>query len=358
METTTETVRTPRRLARADDGRWLGGVAAGLGEYFDLSPAIYRIAFVALALAGGTGILLYVAAWLVIPDASSADGSLADRFLRDHAERPSRAVGLAVLAFVAILALSEARWWPTPGNLWLAGALGVAALIWWKASPRGAGGDPAPSADAAGEAPAHIRLRRRQPLFGLALGSLLAGAGVVALLDATGAWNPDWRLVLAAMVVLTGAFVAGGAAAGLRVAGVAGVGVVLLAALAVAFVVRVPVFGSWGDHTAHPRSAGAVASSYSHGIGDFTVDLSDVPFRRGETHVKAALGIGTLRVLVPRDVTVQVTGRASAGELRLLGHTDSGGSVRHDETRIGAAPRRVLVLDCRVGIGLLVVQRA
>jgi phage shock protein PspC (stress-responsive transcriptional regulator) len=65
---TTETLPQPRRLSRPRDGRWLAGVAAGLGEYFELSPAVYRIAFVALALAGGTGILLYVAAWLVMPE--------------------------------------------------------------------------------------------------------------------------------------------------------------------------------------------------------------------------------------------------------------------------------------------------
>ena len=45
----------PRRLVRVDEGRWLGGVCAGLGRYFDINPLVYRIAFAALALAGGTG---------------------------------------------------------------------------------------------------------------------------------------------------------------------------------------------------------------------------------------------------------------------------------------------------------------
>ena len=76
---TTETIRETRRLTRPRDGRWLGGVAAGLGAYFDLSPAIYRIAFVALSLAGGTGILLYIAAWLVIPEEGQADSIAAAR---------------------------------------------------------------------------------------------------------------------------------------------------------------------------------------------------------------------------------------------------------------------------------------
>ena len=42
------TRRPPRRLVRADDGRWLGGVCAGLGRYFDINPLVYRIAFAAL----------------------------------------------------------------------------------------------------------------------------------------------------------------------------------------------------------------------------------------------------------------------------------------------------------------------
>ena len=56
-----------RRLVRSRDDRWLGGVAGGLGRYFDVNPLVYRIAFAALALVGGTGVLLYLAAWLVIP---------------------------------------------------------------------------------------------------------------------------------------------------------------------------------------------------------------------------------------------------------------------------------------------------
>ena len=46
-------IREARRLTRPREGRWLAGVSAGLGRYFDLSPAVYRIAFVALALAAG-----------------------------------------------------------------------------------------------------------------------------------------------------------------------------------------------------------------------------------------------------------------------------------------------------------------
>ncbi|HKI92587.1 MAG TPA: PspC domain-containing protein [Gaiellaceae bacterium] len=346
---TTDTIRPARRLARPREGRWLGGVAAALGEYFDLSPAIYRVAFVALALAGGTGILLYVAAWLVIPDADE-DSSVAERMLRDHADRPSRAIGLALIAFVAILGLSEARWWPSPGNLWLAVALGIAALVWWGASPRGA----AARHDVAG---VPLPARRRRSLFAVATGTLLAGSGIVALLDATGVWNVDWRIVLGAMVIVTGGLVAAGAAAGLRVVGVAGLGVVLLAALALVLAVRVPVFAGWGDHTAHPTTAAGIASTYEFGVGRYVVDLHDVALPVGETRVKTTLGVGYLLVKVPRDATVEVDGRASVGNVRLLGREDNGGSVHEHVTATGSRPARVLVLDSRIGLGQLEVVR-
>ena len=86
-ETSTYDEAPPRRLVRADEGRWLGGVCAGLGRYFDVNPLIYRIAFAALALAGGTGLLLYVAAWLVIPGERSEE-SVAVEALRRHRNRP------------------------------------------------------------------------------------------------------------------------------------------------------------------------------------------------------------------------------------------------------------------------------
>ena len=58
----------PRKLRRSRSNRWLGGVAGGLAEYFGLHPAVYSVLFVALAFAGGTGILLYIVALLVMSD--------------------------------------------------------------------------------------------------------------------------------------------------------------------------------------------------------------------------------------------------------------------------------------------------
>jgi phage shock protein PspC (stress-responsive transcriptional regulator) len=348
---TTETIREPRRLSRPGDGRWLGGVSSGLGAYFDLSPAIYRIAFVALALAGGTGILLYIAAWLIIP-AEGEDDSIAAAMLKRNHDRPGRAVGLALLAFVAILALSEARFWPSPGNLWLAAAVGGAALVWWQVSPRSS----RPSRGAA-EATTEVTSGARRSLFPLAAGGVLVVVGVVALLDIVGAWNADWRIVLGALVVAIGGLVAAGAATGRSVGAVIGLGLLLGAVLALVAAIRVPVFAGIGDRVEHPASVTQLDSKYELGIGDFNVNLADIALPAGETHVKATLGIGDLTVHVPRNVAVEVDGRAGAGEVVIFGHSDDGTSI-HDHVReAGTVQGRRLVLDAHVGFGRLEVVR-
>src|SRR6266540_858742 len=59
-----------RRLTRRMDNRVIGGVASGLGTYFGVDPVIFRIGFVALTLAGGTGLLIYLLLWALLPAVS------------------------------------------------------------------------------------------------------------------------------------------------------------------------------------------------------------------------------------------------------------------------------------------------
>jgi phage shock protein PspC (stress-responsive transcriptional regulator) len=338
----------PRRLTRSHEGRWLGGVAVGLGRYFDLSPTVYRIAFAALALAGGTGVLLYVAAWLVIPD-EGAEDSIAAQSLKEHRERPWLLVGIALLALGAILALSEAHVWPSPGNLWLAVALGGAAIVWWQVSTR----ERRPA-----EAGAHMEPGpRRRSLLPVAVGLLIVALGVAGLLDATGAASVDWRIVLAGAAIGLGGLVALGWTTGHAVGSVAVLGLGVLAALALALSIRVPVFSGIGDQTDRPATLAALDTRYEHGIGNYRVDLTDVAFPAGRTSVKVTLGIGNLLVRVPFGVTVQADGRASAGDVRLFGQEDHGSAVHEQVVEPGAAANRVLVLDARVGLGELRVER-
>lgn len=54
-------------LRRASGDRWLGGVCGGLAEATGLEAWLWRILFVALLAAGGTGLLLYVVLWIFVP---------------------------------------------------------------------------------------------------------------------------------------------------------------------------------------------------------------------------------------------------------------------------------------------------
>ena len=65
----------------------LAGVCGGLARYFGIHPAFYRVGFVVLALIGGAGILIYLAAALVIPDEGKED-SIASAALRERRDRP------------------------------------------------------------------------------------------------------------------------------------------------------------------------------------------------------------------------------------------------------------------------------
>ena len=60
--------RSPaRQLHLSRTERKIAGVCGGLGQFLDIDPILFRVAFVVLAFAGGVGIVLYIALWLVMP---------------------------------------------------------------------------------------------------------------------------------------------------------------------------------------------------------------------------------------------------------------------------------------------------
>ena len=56
-----------RKLYRSRTDRKLAGVCGGLAQYFNLDATLMRVLFVVLAVLGGSGLLLYVAMWIIIP---------------------------------------------------------------------------------------------------------------------------------------------------------------------------------------------------------------------------------------------------------------------------------------------------
>jgi phage shock protein C len=63
---------SPKKLTRSSSDRMVGGVAAGLAEYFDIDPVIARVGFVIATLMSGAGLVAYLALLIVVPSAEDS----------------------------------------------------------------------------------------------------------------------------------------------------------------------------------------------------------------------------------------------------------------------------------------------
>jgi phage shock protein PspC (stress-responsive transcriptional regulator) len=70
----------PYPLRRPWHGRMFAGVAAGIADHFGIDVTIVRVVLVALTIAGGAGVPLYLAGWLLIPD-EGTDRSIAAEWM-------------------------------------------------------------------------------------------------------------------------------------------------------------------------------------------------------------------------------------------------------------------------------------
>ena len=269
-----------RRLERSSD-RILAGVCGGLGRYFELNPAFFRIGFVVLTLLGGTGLLVYLAAVLVMPDEGN-ERSLAEQALAERRERPWPLIGLAIAGVALLVLLSRATLWPTAGAGWI--------LI------------------------------------------LIVGLGVLWASRAERRRSVILRLLTAVVAVVAAAAVA--------------------AVVAAFSWFDVSLNDGVGDRFYAPATAAAVAPSYRLGVGNLKLDLSSVS-AASPVRVKARVGVGELKIVVPRGVPVQVDAHAKLGDVHVFDREDSGrNATLHSGTAGG------LTVDARVGAGQVDVVRA
>lgn len=266
-----------KRLERTKSPRIFAGVAGGLGRYFDLSPAVFRLGLIVLTLLGGAGILVYLAAVLVVPEEGS-DQSFAERVLSERNERPWPLIGLGIVGVAIAVLLAQAA----------AGAGWVLVLI----------------------------------------------AGLIVL------WMSRREKKRRGIVVAAFAFI------GLFIAAIATATVITFAWF------NVSLGDGVGDKTYQPTSNNNLKDKYELGIGNLRVDLSRVGPITKETHIKATVGLGSLRVIVPQDAAVSVNADAKLGDLTVLNTHDDG---KNAEVSVGQGP---LVIDANVGAGRIDVVRA
>jgi phage shock protein PspC (stress-responsive transcriptional regulator) len=78
--------RGGKRLLRIRQGRIVAGVCAGLGAYFGVDVNLVRLAFGVFTVFYGLGILLYLIAWLILPE-EGEDGSIVESFVSKRSSR-------------------------------------------------------------------------------------------------------------------------------------------------------------------------------------------------------------------------------------------------------------------------------
>lgn len=62
----------PRKLYRSRNQRMVAGVCGGLAEYLNVDATLIRVIFLVLAVFGGSGLVIYLAMWILVPDAGKA----------------------------------------------------------------------------------------------------------------------------------------------------------------------------------------------------------------------------------------------------------------------------------------------
>jgi phage shock protein PspC (stress-responsive transcriptional regulator) len=95
------------QLRRSRTDKILGGVSGGLAEYSGIDALLWRVGFVALALAGGTGIVVYLLLWLLMPAGPQAYGMPVEQQTRMKAPAGPRSPvpGLTIAALLIVMGI-------------------------------------------------------------------------------------------------------------------------------------------------------------------------------------------------------------------------------------------------------------
>lgn len=195
----------------------------------------------------------------------------------------------------------------------------------------------------------------------LVLGLVLAGLGLLWLLEAFEAVDVDWEVALPVALIGVGAAVLVAGATGRSSRGLITIGVVLTVVLLFGTVVDIPFTGGVGDRTERLPVFGD--RSYDLAIGKLTVDLSGLSWSEGdplEATIEAHVGIGQLVVVLPARPQVPcvvVNAEAGIGQVSVFGEERSGIGPDYLTGDVCLAPP-VPRLELSVGLGQVEVTRA
>jgi phage shock protein C len=138
------------RLVRPENGRVLAGVCAGLANWIGLDVTLVRIIFLFLGFMTGSGLLIYIILWVVMPssnesstaqtDWSSRAGQMRDDFIQATSKPNMDALKIfgGVLVALGVFYLAKEvspQWfyWANRGVVWALALIVIGAVFVFRA---------------------------------------------------------------------------------------------------------------------------------------------------------------------------------------------------------------------------------
>ena len=386
-------------LRRPIQGRAFAGVAAGLGERFDISPTWFRVAFVLMTVFGGIGVVLYALGWLLIPEQGSDDPIIAQWLSGFDTSNTGMVVGVVLVGVAAVILASSLHL--ISGQFVFAAILLVVGVLLYRGDldrrsgpPDGGDGrpptagdndDPAYDVPTEGEAtfaeigtpttvvearvepPSPARPPEPKSILGrLTVAATLIAVGGLAILDVAGVLFPDPVHYAAITVGVIGAGLLVGTLFG-RARWLIVVGLLLTPLLFLASIGPTwSINGEAGERYIRVesiRDLERVGFTYEHGAGVLEIDFRwfEPPTATEGIYpipIGARIGAGEIRIWLPESAGAVVHGRVGIGSVDILGHQSAGLGVSRTEETLSPEGDRMFTIEANAGVGSIVVSES
>jgi phage shock protein PspC (stress-responsive transcriptional regulator)/predicted membrane protein len=358
----------------------VAGVAAGIADRVGVDRWVIRLAFVVLSFGGGSGILLYIAAWLLMPEEGQSE-SVGQRWANQaNSTRPW--IGVVFVLIAAAILFSNFPFFD--GGLLFPTALLVIGILLYRGDLPGINWKPNPRPDTTANptnteiinpmttnfdsptitqpiAPVPISpvavkpAKPPSPLGQITIGVTIIALGLLAVIDRVAtSIDADPRHYFALAVATLGLGVLVGTYFG-RARWLIPFGLLLVPVM-VGTSVADAFDGTWETpQVVRPTDFAGLAATYERGAGELVIDLTDLPWSGQIITFSAEVGVGELELRVPEGVAVEASGGVGIGEFATVAGSQGGFGI--DRTyHVAGSGLGTVVANLEVGLGRIAVE--